>query len=375
MLDNDAIAATTALLKRLALAHGFSSLAIARADRVDSDATIASERIAEGKFSGLPWLTEQRMQIASDPEKLLPDARSVLTFAINYFDATGELNREHEKGYIARYALGRDYHRVLKRRLAQYMKDVAEEIGQNPSYRVFVDDSPLLERAFARESGLGWIGKNTNLLVPGNGSWVFLAEIITTLALTPDKPVLKPCGSCRRCVDVCPTGAITSDYEVENDLCISYLTIENRGPIPVELRKPIGTWIFGCDLCQEICPVNQLAGDVAFDEFRIRDSMNEFDMRDILRMSQSEFDEKFRGTPIMRAKYVGMQRNVCVALGNIGDPSDILLLEKTLGNESALVRSHAVWALVQIGTAESLASLERLRLTEQDPLVIAEMPP
>ena len=142
MLDNDAIAATTALLKRLALAHGFSSLAIARADRVDSDATIASERIAEGKFSGLPWLTEQRMQIASDPEKLLPDARSVLTFAINYFDATGELNREHEKGYIARYALGRDYHRVLKRRLAQYMKDVAEEIGQNPSYRVFVDDSP-----------------------------------------------------------------------------------------------------------------------------------------------------------------------------------------------------------------------------------------
>ena len=375
MLDNDAIAATTALLKRLALAHGFSSLAIARADRVDSDATIASERIAEGKFSGLPWLTEQRMQIASDPEKLLPDARSVLTFAINYFDATGELNREHEKGYIARYALGRDYHRVLKRRLAQYMKDVAEEIGHNPSYRVFVDDSPLLERAFARESVVGWIGKNTNLLVPGNGSWVFLAEIITTLELTPDKPVLKTCGSCRRCVDVCPTGAITSDYEVENDLCISYLTIENRGPIPVELRKPIGTWIFGCDLCQEICPVNQLAGDVAFDEFRIRDSMNEFDMRDILRMSQSEFDEKFRGTPIMRAKYVGMQRNVCVALGNIGDPSDILLLEKTLGNESALVRSHAVWALVQIGTAESLASLERLRLTEQDPLVIAEMPP
>ena len=375
MLDNDAIAATTALLKRLALAHGFSSLAIARADRVDSDATIASERIAEGKFSGLPWLTEQRMQIASDPEKLLQDARSVLTFAINYFDATGELNREHEKGYIARYALGRDYHRVLKRRLAQYMKDVAEEIGHNPSYRVFVDDSPLLERAFARESGLGWIGKNTNLLVPGNGSWVFLAEIITTLELTPDKPVLKTCGSCRRCVDVCPTGAITSDYEVENDLCISYLTIENRGPIPVELRKPIGTWIFGCDLCQEICPVNQLAGDVAFDDFSIRESMNEFDMRDILRMSQSDFDAKFRGTPIMRAKYVGMQRNVCVALGNIGDPSDILLLEKTLGNESALVRSHAVWALVQIGTEESLATLERLRLTEQDPLVIAEMPP
>ncbi len=375
MLDNDAIAATTGLLKKLALAHGFSSLAIARANRVDSDATIASDRIAEGKFSGLPWLTQQRMQIASDPEKLLPEARSVLTFAINYFDATGELNREHQKGYIARYALGRDYHRVLKRRLVQYMKDVAEEIGQNPPYRVFVDDSPLLERAFARESGLGWIGKNTNLLVPGNGSWVFLAEIITTLELTPDKPVLKTCGSCRRCVDVCPTGAITSDYEVANDLCISYLTIENRGPIPVELRKPIGTWIFGCDLCQEICPVNQLAGDVAFDDFSIRESMNEFDMRDILRMSQSDFDAKFRGTPIMRAKYVGMQRNVCVALGNIGDPSDILLLEKTLGNESALVRSHAVWALVQIGTEESLATLERLRLTEQDPLVIAEMPP
>lgn len=374
MLNNDAIAATTAILKDLASTHGFSSLTIARADRVESDATIASDRIADGKFSGLPWLTEQRMQIASDPEQLLPNARSVLTFAINYFDATGELHREDQKGYIARYALGRDYHRVLKRRLTQYMKDVIEEIGQNPSYRVFVDDSPLLERAFARESGLGWIGKNTNLLVPGNGSWVFLAEIITTLELTPDKPVLKTCGSCRRCVDVCPTGAITSDYEVENDLCISYLTIENRGPIPVALRKPIGTWIFGCDLCQEICPVNQLAGDVAFDEFRIRDSMNEFDMRDILRMSQSDFHEKFRGTPIMRAKYAGMQRNVCVALGNIGDPSDILLLEETLENESALVRSHAVWALVQIGTEEALDALERLRLTEEDPLVIAELP-
>lgn len=364
---------TTATLKELARTHGFTSMSISKAVPVESDAKIASDRIAEGKFSGLSWFTEQRMQVAGDPEKLLTGAQSVLTFAINYFDWDSESIRSQTRGQIARYAIGRDYHRVLKRRLLAYMKNVVEVIGGSETYRIFVDDAPLLERAFGRASGLGWIGKNTNLLVPGNGSWVFLAEVITSIDLVPDIPVQKSCGTCERCIDICPTNAITAAYEVENDRCISFLTIENRGPIPTELRNLMGTWIFGCDLCQEICPVNRMAGEIAFDEFRMRKELDQFDMREILRMTEDAFEDRFKGSAIMRAKYVGMQRNVCVALGNIGSADDEGLLKETLGNPSALVRGHAVWALSQIGTPSAMDALVLLTSTEQDPTVIAEL--
>jgi epoxyqueuosine reductase len=363
----------TAMLKSIAKDHGFHSLKISRATTVDSDADVAVDRIIKGNFSGLTWFTEERMQVASNPTVLLPSARSVMTFAINYFDSDAEPRRNLQRGQIARYALGQDYHRSLKRRLSQYMDAVKAIIEFSPEYRIFVDDSPLLERAFARESGLGWVGKNTNLLVPGNGSWVFLAEIIISLELVPDEPSKKSCGSCRRCVDICPTGAISSEYEVNNDICISFLTIENRGPIPTELRKPMGTWIFGCDLCQEICPVNARADEVAFDEFRIREEMHEFDMREILKMSEEAFRDKFQGTPIMRAKYTGMQRNVCVALGNIANPEDVDLLIETLGNISPLVRGHAVWALAQIGSEAALKALNAHSIDEQDAWVIVEL--
>jgi epoxyqueuosine reductase len=253
------------------------------------------------------------------------------------------------------------------------MLDLITAIGFSPEYRIFVDDSPLLERAFARMSGLGWIGKNTNLLVPGSGSWVLLAEIITSLELIPDTPVKKTCGTCTKCIDICPTGAISADYQVDNDRCISYLTIENRGAIPRNLRNGVGTWIFGCDLCQEICPVNRKAKGVIFDELRIRQDLRDFDMREILSMDESAFLLRFQGTPVMRAKLKGMQRNVCVALGNIGDIEDVALLTQTLCNSAPLVRGHAAWALSQIPSPGALTSLKKRLSIEQDAWVLGEL--
>ena len=363
----------TARLRDIAREHGFPSLRISDVNTVTADAEIAVDRISQDKFSGLQWFTKERVLLASNPKQLLPNAQSMLTFAVNYFDPDSEASRDPHRGQIARYAVGKDYHRSLKRRLSKFMDAVQEASGYAPEYRIFVDDSPLLERAFARQSGLGWIGKNTNLLVPGNGSWVFLAEIVTSLELIIDQPVKKTCGSCQRCIDVCPTGAISAAYEVENDLCISFLTIENRGPIPLHLRNPIGTWIFGCDLCQEFCPVNRLPEKVSFDEFRMREEMGQFDMREILSMTEEAFNNRFQGTPIMRAKYTGMQRNVCVALGNIGSSDDVSVLVETLGNPSPLVRGHAAWALGQIAGSEALTALKSYLAIEEDSSVRSEV--
>jgi epoxyqueuosine reductase len=373
MMNNEQMKALTATARAVAVNHGFPLLRVSEAAPATSDADIASQRIKDGKFSGLQWFTEDRIKLASQPTQLLPTARSVVTFAVNYYDEGSESLRDSNKGYVARYAVGKDYHRTLKKRLSAYMLDLITAIGFSPEYRIFVDDSPLLERAFARMSGLGWIGKNTNLLVPGSGSWVLLAEIITSLELIPDTPVKKTCGTCTKCIDICPTGAISADYQVDNDRCISYLTIENRGAIPRNLRNGVGTWIFGCDLCQEICPVNRKAKGVIFDELRIRQDLRDFDMREILSMDESAFLLRFQGTPVMRAKLKGMQRNVCVALGNIGDIEDVALLTQTLCNSAPLVRGHAAWALSQIPSPGALTSLKKRLSIEQDAWVLGEL--
>jgi epoxyqueuosine reductase len=228
--------------------------------------------------------------------------------------------------------------------------------------RIFVDSSPLAERAVAERAGLGWFGKNTMLLLPGAGSWAFLCEVILDLALEPDTPVQKSCGACHRCLDVCPTGALVAPGVLDNRRCISFLTIELKDRIPRHLRPLMGDWIFGCDLCQEVCPVNRKALPARIAALRAYDDEAAYPrLLPLLALDDAGFRARYRGTPVLRAKRWGLQRNVCVALGNNGDPAAVPALAETLLDEGRhpLVREHAAWALGRFAVPAARQALER----------------
>ena len=262
-------------------------------------------------------------------------------------------------------------------------------MGAEIAARWYVDDGPMLDRAAANRAGIGWFGKNSNILTPQFGSWVFLGQVITDLELEPDAPLKKSCGACVRCIDDCPTGAIVAPYVVDNARCISYLTIENRGPIPLELRPLIGDWVFGCDICQDVCPVNRKARPagqpIPFPNAATPGSnpagakgLAFLDLVELLEMSEDDFRARFAGTSIMRAKRVGMQRNACVALGNRGLSSiekeaAVPALGRALQQGEPLVRGHAAWALGRIGGEEADALLSQAARREDDSNVLEEI--
>jgi epoxyqueuosine reductase len=233
-----------------------------------------------------------------------------------------------------------------------------------------------MEREWAERAGLGWIGKNTNVLTEDRGSWFFLSEIVTTLDLAPAAEAAPPtnrCGKCTDCITACPTGAIVAPYVVDARLCISYLTIELEGPIPRELRPKIGEWIFGCDVCQDVCPWNRFATPVAEPRFSIDTAKFDGALADFLALDEASFDRRFQGSPLRRPGRDGFLRNVCVAIGNRGDARDVPALERVLDDESVLVRSHAAWALGRIGTPASRGALVRRAERETEPEVRAEI--
>lgn len=363
-------------VKELAIEAGFDLVGIAPAEPFERERDALRERIEAGMFDGLPWFTRERAEVSSNPAALLPEARSVIALGLSYDTGDGPT------GTIARYAWGQDYHEVIRAKLRTLQRHLAEEAGEF-EFRNFVDTGRLVDRAAAVRAGLGWYGKNTNLLNTNLGSWLFLAELVTTLELEPDAPSRQNCGRCHACVDVCPTGAIVAPYVVDNNRCISFLTIELRGPIPRELRSQIGGYIFGCDLCQDVCPVNAQARPVYHAEFAWEDSeqfpgpplersdaagrhrgragvrepgLGLQDLAALLKLSEEEFRSRFRHSPILRAKRRGLLRNVCVALGNSGNPQAITPLTDALLNDpEPLVRGHAAWALGQLGATEPLA--------------------
>ncbi len=345
-------------VKEYAAELGFDLARITSAEQFAEDRAIALERIEAGLMDGLPWYTRERVNRGSQPQELLPGARSVICLGLNYYQEDAAAERPPLTGKVARYARGRDYHRLMKGRMRRYVEGLAQRLGQSVSARWYVDDGPMLDRAAANRAGLGWFGKNTNILSPQLGSWVFLGQVITDLEMTPDPPLAKTCGNCVRCIDACPTGAITAPYTIDNSRCISHLTIENRGSIPRELRPLMLDWVFGCDICQEVCPVNRKARPTSEPAFH-REELASLDLIGLLELTDAEFLQRFQGTPIMRAKRVGLQRNACVALGNLGDSRAVAALARALGNAEPLVQGHAAWALGRIGGNQARAALEQ----------------
>lgn len=347
---------------------GFDLVRIAPAEPLTPHNEVAQERVRQGYMDGMPWYTEERARKAGDPQKLLPNARSIIAVALSYLPSEDDDGEQSGKpmGQVARYARWTDYHQVMKDKLHILAHGLPEFVGHAVRTRVFVDDSPLLERAVAERSGLGWFGKNTNILTPTHGSWVFLGQLLTDLELEPDEPLQKSCGTCSRCIPACPTGAIVAPYVIDARRCISYLTIECRGPIPRDLRPLVGDWLFGCDLCQEVCPVNQ---DVLASNRHTlrRTGFSAIELLPLLSISQEDFSAKYKSSPIKRAKRAGLQRNACVALGNIGDRKAVPALGHALQEaDSPLVRSHAAWALGRLGGTEAIRMLEEAQLGGED---------
>jgi len=354
------------LKERLAsFAHeiGFDSCRIAACSE-PAHATEFREWLREGAHGEMHYM-QRGEEKRCDPQKVLPGARSIVVVALNYFQ--GEQARVSETGVtgrIARYAWGDDYHDLIKTKLDEVDNFLREFGGQQKCY---VDTGPILERDYAAQAGAGWHGKNTMLIDERLGTWFFLAEILTTLELPPDEPVADRCGTCERCIKACPTGAITAPYRLDARRCISYLTIELKGSIPLELRPLIGNRIFGCDDCLDVCPWNRFAQASHETAFSARESTNGMSLREYLELTDAEFRQLFKQSPIKRIKRRGFLRNVCVALGNIGDWLDIPALQRAAADQEPLIAEHAAWAIEQIRIrqgGESVGLADKINLIQ-----------
>jgi epoxyqueuosine reductase len=290
-----------------------------------------------------------------DPQKVLPGTRSIIVLALNYWQGEETVAAvDHRdprspapaaRGRIARYAWGDDYHHVVAVKLEQIDHFLRQFGG---SQKCYVDTGPVLERDHAARAGIGWHGKSTMLIDPELGTWFFLAEVLTTLELTPDAPQHDRCGTCERCITACPTGAITAPHRLDARRCISYLTIEHKSAIPLQFRRLIRDRIFGCDDCLDACPWNHFATISRESAFSAREATVGMALRDYLQLGEEEFRLLFRNSPIKRVKRRGFLRNVCVALGNVGDLSDLAALERAAADPEPLIAEHASWAIDQI---------------------------
>jgi epoxyqueuosine reductase len=333
---------TTARDKLTACAKdlGFDSCRVANAT-APRHASEFRAWLAGGHFGEMQWM-ERGAAKRCDPQQVLPGARSVVVVALNYWQ--GQRNSAKGKGRIARYAWGDDYHELMLRKLEKLAAFLAELGGTQKCY---VDTGPILERDHAAEAGIGWHGKSTMLIDPKLGTWFFLGEILTTLELPTDPPQAERCGSCTQCITACPTGAITEPHRLDARRCISYLTIELKGPIPLELRPLIGDRIYGCDDCLEACPWNRFAAISREAAFAARPATG-LALRDYVALDDVEFRELFRQSPIKRLKRRGFLRNVCVALGNVGNEEDLPALKRAAADPEPLIAEHAAWAIGQI---------------------------
>ena len=332
-----------------AAALGFAAIGVASVE-IPEDERHLLKWLAAG-FHGEMGYMERHGVMRSRPQQLAPGTVRVVSARMDYWpeharDAE-EVLSDGTLGYLSRYALGRDYHKILRRALATLAQQLQQRIGPF-GYRVCVDSAPVLEKALAREAGLGWIGKHTNLIARDAGSYFFLGEILTDLPLPIDDPASAHCGTCQACIPACPTGAIVAPYQLDARRCISYLTIEHQSAIPLELRPAIGNRVFGCDDCQLVCPWNKFARVAAHPDFKVRHQLDSTTLTELFRWTAEEFEARTRGSPIHRLGYERWSRNLAVALGNApASPEVIRALQERRTDTSSLVREHVDWALAR----------------------------
>ncbi len=338
-------------IRARAHALGFDLVGLAAAAPFTRERELILASLARGHMAEMAWITPERVRLSCDPEALLPGARSIVALGTSYAQPDAEVSGDHGPlGRVARYAWGRDYHEVLPPRLRELAAAISELAGPDTRCRTFVDTGPLVDRAAAERAGIGFVGKNSCILTGRHGSYVFLSAILTTAELAPDSVVPRDCGACRACIDACPTDALLAPGELDARRCISYLTIEHRGAIPRALRPQIGAWVFGCDVCQEVCPWNRARPAGAHPEFTAAAGVGPtLDLIAVLGMDDAAFRARFRGTALTRAKRRGLLRNAAVALGNTRDRRAIPALVQALSDPEPLVRGHAAWALSQFG--------------------------
>ena len=345
------IARKTQKIKDQAKLIGFSDIKIAPAIKLYKAQSEYQKYIQANKHGDMKYL-ESHQHLKTNPQEILPNCQSVIMFTLNYFRAKQNLTNK-PTGKVARYAFGRDYHKVFKNKLKQISSFLQEEFPDS-QFKHFADSGTLLERQYAELAGLGYIGKNTLLITLPHGSWVLIGEILTTQKLQYDKPSDTSqgvCGTCTRCQSACPTGALDEAYKINPTKCIAYHTIENKGTIPEELREKIGDWIFGCDICQEVCPHNFRQKPNQTPDFQKAIAGDSLDLKEILNLkTQEEFIQKYAGSPIIRAKLQGIQRNACIVAANthanslIPDIQNLLSLNPT----NQVLQDHGNWALQKL---------------------------
>lgn len=334
-------------IREAAARQGFELCGFASA-APSPDAARYSNWVDAGFAGEMRYLIDHRAQVREDPRRLLPTARSVICLGkvYNWPLPYSTSLPEETRAWISRYAWGDDYHKVMR----DAMERLVDEVGEpEADWRICVDTAPLLERSYARLAGLGWIGRNTCIINQKLGSWIFLGEILTSLALEPDAPAPDRCGTCRRCIEACPTEAIVpfgGGFTIDSRLCISYLTIELRGDIPEDRRADMGRHVFGCDICQDVCPWNRRAAVTQDSHFAPRDP--EPELASLAQLTEEEFRDMFRGSPVTRTRYSGFLRNVAVAMGTSGDVRLAAPLERLARSEDPVVARHAAWGLEKL---------------------------
>jgi epoxyqueuosine reductase len=354
-LTTERLAQLKAQLREQAAQLGFAALGVTG---IELDADEAQfESWLEAGFDGEMSYMRRHGRRRSRPAELLPGTVRVISARMSYWPADArpaeEVLARPELGYVSRYALGRDYHKVLRAALGRLASSLAGTAAAS-GHRVFVDSAPVLEKPLARNAGLGWIGKHTNLISRDDGSWFFLGEIYTDLPLPVDPPATAHCGSCEACMPACPTGAIVAPFRLDARRCISYLTIELHGSIPEALRAPIGNRIYGCDDCQLVCPWNRHASAAAHPDFKVRHALDGARLEALFAWSRPEFEQRMEGSAIRRIGYERWLRNIAVALGN-APPSHAAqaALRARLDDPSAIVREHVAWALARQDAAQA----------------------
>ena len=358
-------------VKAWAEAEGFDVVGFTTPDTIPEAPARLHAFVAAQRHGDMHWMSET-LDRRADPKALWAEMRSIIMLGKNYGPDEPPLARliEREIGVISVYAMGSDYHELIKKRLKAVARALVRNTGAD--VKVFVDTAPLMEKPLAAAAGLGWQGKHTNLVSRGFGSWLFLGAIATTAIIEPDAPIEDRCGSCQACLDICPTKAFPAPYQLDARRCISYLTIEHKGHIPEEFRKPIGNRIFGCDDCLAICPWNKFARNAADAKLKARPQLARPRLAELAGLDDAGFRAMFAGTPVRRAGRDRFIRNVLIAIGNSGDSALVPTVRERLNDPSPLVRAMAIWALRQLLPKHEFAALARTAPAEADPDVAVE---